>query len=61
MDLDRVITELEQDLLLKALEKSGWVKKEAARILNMSFRSFRYKLSKYGITREMMQKERKEA
>ena len=61
MDLDRVITELEQDLLLKALEKSGWVKKEAARILNMSFRSFRYKLSKYGITREMMQKEKKEA
>ncbi len=61
MDLDRVITEIEQDLLLKALDKSGWVKKEAARILNMSFRSFRYKLSKYGITREMVQKERKEA
>jgi len=61
MDLDRVITELEQDLLLKALEKSSWVKKEAARILNMSFRSFRYKLSKYGINREMMQKEKKEA
>jgi two-component system response regulator PilR (NtrC family) len=49
VDFDRVITEMEKDLLLKALEKSGGVKKEAARILKMSFRSFRYKLSKYEI------------
>jgi len=49
LDFDRIITDMEKSLLLKALEKSGWVKKEAARILNMSFRSFRYKLSKYEI------------
>ncbi len=51
VDFDRVIAEIEQDLLLKALHKTGWVKKEAARVLNMSFRSFRYKLSKYGISK----------
>ncbi len=52
MDFDRVIAEIEKDLLLQALKKTGWVKKEAARILNMSFRSFRYKLSKYDIHKE---------
>ncbi len=52
MDFDRVIAEIEKDLLLQALKKTGWVKKEAARILNMSFRSFRYKLSKYDINKE---------
>ncbi len=51
LDFDRVIEEMEKDLLLKALEKSGGVKKEAARILQMSFRSFRYKLSKYELGR----------
>jgi len=51
VDFDRVISEIEKDLLLKALHKTGWVKKEAALILNMSFRSFRYKLSKYGISK----------
>lgn len=51
VDFDRVISEMEQELLLKALEKTGGVKKEAANILNMSFRSFRYKLSKYGISK----------
>ena len=51
LDFDRVIEEMEKDLLLKALEKSGGVKKEAARILQMSFRSFRYKLSNYELGR----------
>lgn len=49
VDFDRVISDLERDLLTQALAKSGGIKKEAARILNMSFRSFRYKLSKYEI------------
>ncbi|NOY54067.1 MAG: sigma-54-dependent Fis family transcriptional regulator [Deltaproteobacteria bacterium] len=49
IDFDRIIRDLERDLLTQALTKAGGIKKEAARILNMSFRSFRYKLSKYEI------------
>ncbi len=49
VDFDRVISDMERDLLTQALAKAHGVKKEAARILNMSFRSFRYKLSKYEI------------
>ncbi len=49
IDLDAKVEELEKDLLLKALSKTKGIKKEAAKILNLSFRSFRYKLSKHGI------------
>ncbi len=49
IDFDRIISDMERDLLTQALAKAGGIKKEAARILNMSFRSFRYKLSKYEI------------
>jgi two-component system response regulator PilR (NtrC family) len=52
VDFDRIICDMEKDLLTKALAKTGGIKKEAARILNMSFRSFRYKLSKYGISQK---------
>lgn len=48
-DLEKVIEKIEKDYLLKALERSGGVKMEAARLLNLSFRSFRHRLSKYGI------------
>lgn len=43
------MTDIEKKYLLKALEKSSGVKKEAAKLLNLSFRSFRHRLSKYGI------------
>ncbi len=59
MDFDRVIAEIEKDLLVQALQKTGWVKKEAARMLNMSFRSFRYKLSKYDISKETLENTQK--
>jgi two-component system response regulator PilR (NtrC family) len=49
IDIDAIIGDLEKRYLLKALEKSGGVKKEAARLLNLSFRSFRHRLSKYEI------------
>jgi len=38
---------LEKQYLLKSLEKAGGSKTRAAELLGMSFRSFRYKLSKY--------------
>jgi len=47
IDIDAIIGDIEKRYLLKALERSGGVKKEAARLLNLSFRSFRHRLSKY--------------
>jgi two-component system response regulator PilR (NtrC family) len=49
INLEKVIGEIERDLLLKALDRAGGVKKRAAELLNVSFRSFRYRLEKYGI------------
>jgi len=51
IDLENVIGSMEKDLLLKALQRSKGVKKEAARLLGLNFRSFRYRLEKYGITK----------
>jgi two-component system response regulator PilR (NtrC family) len=49
IDIDAIIGDIEKKYLLKALEKSGGVKKDAAKLLNLSFRSFRHRLSKYKI------------
>jgi two-component system response regulator PilR (NtrC family) len=49
MDLDAFLAETEQRLLLEALERSGGVRKRAARLVGMTFRSFRYRLTKYGL------------
>lgn len=49
LDLEAKLAAMEKEYLLMALEKSGGRKKEAARLVNLTFRSFRYKLSKYGI------------
>ena len=52
LDLEALINRIERDLLLQALERSGGVKKQAARLLKLNTRSFRYRLVKYGISRE---------
>ena len=49
LDLEGLINSIEKDLLLKALEKAKWVKKKAARLLQLNTRSFRYRLEKYAI------------
>lgn len=49
LDLEELINGLERDLLVKALERSGWVKKKAAHLLKLNARSMRYRLDKYGI------------
>ncbi len=49
LDLEGLINSIEKDLLLKALERSQWVKKRAARLLQLNTRSFRYRLEKYEI------------
>ncbi|MBN1654999.1 MAG: sigma-54-dependent Fis family transcriptional regulator [Deltaproteobacteria bacterium] len=48
LDLDEYLGEIEKQVLLSALEKAGGVRKNAAQLLNMSFRSLRYRLAKYG-------------
>ena len=49
LDLEGLIDGIEKDLLMKALERSKWVKKKAARLLKLNTRSFRYRLEKYAI------------
>ena len=44
-----LLAELEKKYLLKALEKTGGAKKKAGELLGMSFRSFRYRLAKFGL------------
>jgi two-component system response regulator PilR (NtrC family) len=48
-DLEETMEKIEKEYLLKALEKANGTKTEAARLLNLSFRSFRHRLSKYGM------------
>jgi two-component system response regulator PilR (NtrC family) len=51
LNLEDLIGKIEKELLLKALQETHWVKKEAAKLLHLNFRSFRYRLDKYGIKR----------
>ena len=52
MALDAYLAGIEKRFLLKALENSGGIRKKAAVLLGMTFRSFRYKLSKHGMGEE---------
>ncbi|MBI5561172.1 MAG: sigma-54-dependent Fis family transcriptional regulator [Deltaproteobacteria bacterium] len=47
IDLEKTVSEIEKNLIRDALKKAGGVKKEAAKLLGISFRSIRYKLNKY--------------
>jgi len=49
MDLQAHLDAIERQLLEQALERTGGVKSEAARLLSLTFRSLRYRLAKYGI------------
>ncbi len=52
VNFEKLIEDIERDYLLKALEKTNGVKTEAAKLLNLSFRSFRHRLKKYGIEKK---------
>ncbi len=47
--LDDVLGEMERRLLLQALDRSQGVRKAAAKLLGITFRSLRYRLEKHGI------------
>ncbi|MDX1778709.1 MAG: sigma-54 dependent transcriptional regulator, partial [Thermodesulfobacteriota bacterium] len=49
IDLEQVVGKLEKQLLLKALQKTNGEMKQAAKLLNIPYRSIRYRLEKYGI------------
>ncbi len=49
VDLDRLINDYERAWVVRALEQTGGVRKRAAVLLGISFRSLRYRLEKLGI------------
>jgi len=48
-ELEKWLADMERSVLLKALTKSGGIRKKAAAMLGISFRSIRYRLAKLGI------------
>ena len=50
VDLDGLIQGVERRLITQALERTGGRKKEAARLLGITFRSLRYRLEKLELT-----------
>jgi two-component system response regulator PilR (NtrC family) len=49
VNLDSMLSQTERQWLLAALERAGGNKTQAAELLKMSFRSFRYRLAKLGL------------
>ncbi len=49
LDLDKVMGQIEKELLIKAIHSAGGVKKKAAKLLHISFRSMRYRIEKYNL------------
>jgi two-component system, NtrC family, response regulator PilR len=52
LNLDDVLNEAERRLLLAALERTGGVRKRAAELLGLTFRSLRYRLQKQGLAND---------
>ena len=51
VDLDRMVYEYERAIVERALQRTGGVRKKAANLLGISFRSLRYRLDKLGFDR----------
>jgi two-component system response regulator PilR (NtrC family) len=49
LDLEKELGQLEKDLIQRALQMSNGVIKKAAELLNLSFRSMRWKIQKHGL------------
>ena len=60
IDLEKVMGEIEKGLLIKAIHASGGVKKRASKLLNISFRSMRYRLEKYKLNSSLNESEESE-
>ncbi|HSN29123.1 MAG TPA: sigma-54 dependent transcriptional regulator [Kofleriaceae bacterium] len=51
VDLERLVSDYEREWVTRALEEAGGIRKRAAALLGVSFRSLRYRLEKLGIDR----------
>lgn len=49
IDLDKVLGQIEKELLIKAIHAAGGVKKKGAKLLHITFRSMRYRVEKYNL------------
>jgi two-component system response regulator PilR (NtrC family) len=49
VDLDKIMGQIEKELLIKAIHQANGVKKKAAKLLNITFRSMRYRVEKYNL------------
>jgi two-component system response regulator PilR (NtrC family) len=52
LDIEAHLDGVRRDLMRQALERCGGVQKEAARLLHMTYRAFRYRAEKYNLTTE---------
>ncbi|MBK9293252.1 MAG: sigma-54-dependent Fis family transcriptional regulator [Oligoflexia bacterium] len=50
LDLEKIIGQIEKEILIKAIHRTGGVKKKAAKLLGITFRSMRYRVEKYGLS-----------
>jgi two-component system response regulator PilR (NtrC family) len=50
LDIEGRLADIERRILLNGLKRTNGVRKDAAALLGISFRSIRYKLTKYGIS-----------
>ncbi len=50
LDLEGELAKIERHYLFQALDEAGGIKKQAAKLLGLNFRSFRYRLKKYGVS-----------
>jgi DNA-binding NtrC family response regulator len=51
-DLEAYLHNLRKEYMRQALARTGGVQKEAARLLRMSYRAFRYHVAKYHLAEE---------
>lgn len=49
IDLDKILGQIEKELIIKAIHNTNGIKKRAAKLLHITFRSMRYRVEKYGL------------
>ncbi len=49
VDLEKTLDQIEKNMILEALKKTNGIMTKAAKLLNLSFRSMRYRMQKYKI------------
>ncbi|GAB4442059.1 MAG: sigma-54 dependent transcriptional regulator [bacterium] len=49
LNKDKSLDEIEKDLIIRAMEESGWKMSKACKVLGITYRTLQYRLGKYGI------------